>query len=129
MTSPIAATSNATSPNVSSSNATGVNTTSSNATAEGTKAPENEKLRSISVKAEKSFSIRKRRSMEEEDEADGVKKMAARGDHYPETKMPPMSKRAANEGKYLSSSLKIGLSRSVSVKLDLARSNSVFPFR
>lgn len=46
------------------------------------------------MKAEKSFSIRRRRrSLEDDDESDGVKKMAARGDQ-PETKM----RREAIEG-------------------------------
>ena len=94
--------SNNTTPHVVPSNATAANVTtqnvtSSNNTAEESKPQESKKLQSISVKAEKSFSFRKRRSLDEEEESDGVKKMAARGDHS-QMKMPPI-RREANEGR------------------------------
>ena len=53
------------------------------------------------MKAEKSFSIRKRRSLEDEEEVDGVKKMAARGEHSDVDKKLPPIKREAGEGQYL----------------------------
>ena len=67
------------------------------AAAEGKK----EALNSVAVKAEKSFSIRKRRSLEDEEEVDGVKKMAARGEHADaDRKLPPI-KREAGEGQFI----------------------------
>lgn len=82
------------------SNATSANP--SNGTAENTTSSENakekEKLQSIAVKAEKSFSIRKRRSLDEDEESDGVRKMAARGDQSQEANAQPM-KRSAKDGK------------------------------
>ena len=105
-TTPVIAPSNETASNITPSNATLSNVAPLNATSsiaapvnstadEGSKIQKDEKLQSISVKAEKSFSIRKRRSLEDEDESDGVKKMAARGDR---SEMP-LIKRNANEGK------------------------------
>lgn len=87
---------NATASNTTSSNATSLNATSPNTAAEGGKVPEDQKLHSISVKAEKSISIRKRRSLDEEEEADGVKKMAARGDQS-DMKMPPIKREALED--------------------------------
>ena len=90
-----------TSDNATASNAT---KTSDSATASNNTSSEPlTDVKSILVKSEKSMSIRKRRSVEDEEEAeaDGVKKMAARGENTEEKKVTGKKdeKREAPAGK------------------------------